>query len=221
MDCCQCRGIEEQFDARYMAWQVARYRRRGPERTTRMLVEALIAAGVRGATVLDIGGGVGAIPHALLAAGAAAATSVEAASGAIAVAREEAACRNLSERMTFRHGDFVALADDLRPADVVTLDRVVCCYHDMPALVSRSAALAARHYGLVYPRDDAWWVRLGARGVNLAYRLQRRPFRLFAHSTAALDAILRREGLARRRRRVSGPWQVVLYERASDDGSSR
>jgi hypothetical protein len=55
--------------------------------------------------------------------------------------------------MSFQYGDFVALAPALSAADVVTLDRVICCYDDMPALVGRSAALAERLYGVVYPRD--------------------------------------------------------------------
>ena len=36
-------------------------------------------------------------------------------------------------------------------ADVVVLDKVICCYPDMPALVQASAAKARRLYAIVVP----------------------------------------------------------------------
>jgi magnesium-protoporphyrin O-methyltransferase len=114
--------------------------------------------------------------------------------------------------VSYRHGDFVALAATVAPAEIVALDRVVCCYPDMPALVGAAAARATRLIGLVYPRDG-WWVRAGVRLVNLGFALGRSAFRVFCHPTAAVDAELRRAGLAQRLRRTSGPWQVVVYER--------
>ena len=112
----------------------------------------------RGATLLDIGGGVGVAQLDLLSAGLRSATDVDASSAYLDVAREEAQRRGYSERVSYRHGDLVALAPEIEPADIVTLDRVICCYHDMPALVRASAAKARRLYGLVYPHD-AWWTR--------------------------------------------------------------
>jgi magnesium-protoporphyrin O-methyltransferase len=212
MNCCQCSGIESQFDRREAAHDLARYRRRGPARTTSMLVDALVAAGVAGRTLLDIGGGVGAIQHALLAAGASGATDVDAASAYLDTAREEAQRRGLAGRVRYVHGDFVALADTIEPADIVTLDRVLCCYHDMPALVGASAARARQLYGLVYPRDG-WLIAAGVRAINLVYRLQRTPFRIFQHPTAAVDALVRRQGLERIFSRYAGLWLVVVYQK--------
>ena len=59
------------------------------------------------------------------------------------------AARQLHDRVRYEVGDFVALAPDVEPADVVALDRVVCCYPDMAALVSpvggaRAAPVRAR-----------------------------------------------------------------------------
>src|SRR5947199_213845 len=83
--------------------------------------------------------------------GASGATDVDASAAYLAAAREEAARQGHAERVAYHHGNFVDLAATLPPADIVTLDRVICCYHDMPALVERSSAKAARLYGLVYP----------------------------------------------------------------------
>jgi magnesium-protoporphyrin O-methyltransferase len=212
MDCCQCRGIEEQFDRAEAARKLREYRQGGPARTTQLLLGALMREPVAGLTLLDIGGGIGAIQHALLKAGAAHATDVDASNACLAAAREEAGRQGHAERVTYQHGNFVDMADAIPAADIVTLDRVICCYHDMPALVGRSSAKAARLYGLVYPRDT-WWVRTGVRAENALMWLQRSSFRVFAHSSAAVDAIARRNGLQQRFARNAGPWQVVVYER--------
>src|SRR5215213_3725564 len=197
MDCCQCRGIEEQFNRAEADRKLREYRRDGPARTTQLMLGALMREPVAGLTLLDIGGGIGAIQHALLEAGAAHVIDVDASSAYLAASREEAAHKGHAERITYHHGNFVDMADTIPAADIVTLDRVICCYHDMPALVDRSSAKAARLYGLVYPRDT-WWVRAGVRAVNALTWLQRSSFRIFAHSSAAVDAIVQRNGLQQR-----------------------
>ncbi len=173
------------------------YRRRGPSKTTRMLVDALSRMGLEGSTLLDIGGGVGAIEHSLLAAGVSTATDVDASAAYLSAARAEAERRGLSDRVRYEHGNFVALAGELPPADVVTLDRVICCYDDMQKLVSLSSALAGRYYGVVYPRDT-WWTRLGVRIGNFLLRLQRSNFRSYVHPTSAVEALIHANGLTRR-----------------------
>lgn len=215
MSCCHhCRDAENLFDRRDAERRLGKYRRRGPEGTTRLLIDGLRAAGVQGATVLDVGGGVGVVHHELLRAGAASATDVDASSAYLAAAEAESERQGHGGRVSYRFGDFVALAPNIAPADIVALDRVVCCYPDMPALVGAAAARADRLLGLVYPRD-VWWVRLGIRVVNAGLRLQRSAFRVFCHPTAAVDGEARRAGLTQRLRRTSGPWQVVVYERAA------
>jgi hypothetical protein len=209
-----CQGVDELFGERTARHDLKRYRERGPSNATRMLLDALRREGVEQATVLDIGGGIGVVQHELLEAGAERATSVEASAAYLRAAREEAERRGNGDRISHRAGDFVALADDIEPADVVTLDRVICCYPDMEALVGRSAARARRLYGLVYPRER-WFVALGLRITNLAMRLSRRAFRAHLHPTRAVDAAARAQGLEPRFTSPAGPvWQVVVYIRA-------
>ena len=66
MPCSSCLGIEKQFDQAWAADDLRRYRKRGPMRTTQLLVDALKAEGVEGQTLLDIGGGIGALQNELL-----------------------------------------------------------------------------------------------------------------------------------------------------------
>lgn len=209
---CQCQGIEELFNQRTVAQDVQNYHRKGPDKTTRWLLEALKEAGVQGLTLLDIGGGVGAIQHDLLANGVQSGTDVDASTMYLQAARDEARERGLADRLRFRHGNFVDLAGQLEPAGVVTLDRVICCYDDMRGLVDYSAARAEKLLGLVYPRDT-WWMRLGMRLLNFFMRLRRNPYRGFVHPTAEVDALVRKHGLQQRFHRQGLAWQVVVYAR--------
>jgi magnesium-protoporphyrin O-methyltransferase len=130
----------------------------------------------------------------------------------MSVAREEAERRGHSARVSFLQGDFVDLADTIAGADVVTLDRVICCYPDMSRLVNLSSAKAARLYGAVYPRRVPW-MAFALAGINLLMRLKKSAFRVFLHDPLDIDAVLRRNGFARRSLQRTIAWEVALYER--------
>ena len=213
MGCCTTTPLEEVFDDNMAAYEVRRYRRKGPRRSTRLLLAALKAEGVEGKTLLDVGGGVGAIQHELLNAGASAATSVEASQPYLNAARVESTRRGHAGRARFRHGDFVELAATIEAADVVTLDRVVCCYPDAERLIRTSAARARILYGLVYPRDTRL-VRIGFAVANLVLRLLRKQMRAFVHRAADLERSVEDCGLAPRYAARAGAWQVAVYRRA-------
>jgi SAM-dependent methyltransferase len=222
MSCSQCAGIEGQFDAAAARKKLRRFRRRGPDRTTRLLIElirdALDASDTRDAVLLDVGGGIGAIHHALLDGRVARAVHVDASTAQIAAAREETERQGHGARVDFVRGDFVALADELPAADIVTLDRVICCFDDMDRLVTRSARKAARFYGAVYPRDLVW-MRIAIAAINVVQRLKRTGFRVFLHDPAAIDGVLRGVGLAPSAQRRTAGWHVVLYARRSPEAA--
>ncbi len=211
MTCCDAPAWASQFDQKTAARDLRDYRESGPAATTRALIDALVGAGVEGSTVLDIGGGVGAIQLELLRAGAREATSVDVSTPYLAAAREEAARQGLSGRISFQRGDFVDLAPRLPAADVVTLDRVVCCYARMEPLVRLSAERCRRLYGLVYPRDH--WLERNVVAVQNAFRwLWRNPFRSFVHSVDAMDALIRSLGFTVRTKARTFAWEVVVYQ---------
>jgi hypothetical protein len=212
MNCCQCQGIEELFNQQYVNKELSDYRVKGAAKTTRMLTEAIKSEGVSGLTLLDIGGGVGAVQHALIDAGVERVTSVDASNAYLNAAQEEARRRGIAERISYQHGNFADLAADISPADVVTLDRVICCYPDMEKLVGLSSARAGKIYGVVYPRD-VWWIRLGLAIGNVFLRLRRNPFRTYSHATRSVEAIIGKNGLKRRYHRQTFVWQVAVFTR--------
>jgi magnesium-protoporphyrin O-methyltransferase len=107
------------FNRKFAGRDLRRYRRRGLKRTERDLVE--LVGDVHGATVLEAGGGIGALQLELLEAGAASATNVELSGGYEDAASELLAGRDV-ERLV---GDFVDT--DVPEHDVVLMHRVVCC----------------------------------------------------------------------------------------------
>ena len=196
MECCQASGIEEKMGLRMAAKDLRRYRKNGAGKTTRLLLDALKSEGVEGMTLLDIGGGVGAIQHELLKVGVEEATSVDASSSYLEAAQEEADRQGHLDRLSQHHGDFVELAGEISEADIVTLDRVICCYDDMERLVGLSAESALKLYAVVYPLDH-WLIKAFTWLENLYLRTRRFQFRTFAHSSAAVDAVIRGAGLER------------------------
>ena len=212
MNCCKCQGIEDLFTEHLVSKELTQYRIKGPDKTTRMMIDALKTGGIQGLSLLDIGGGVGAVQHELIEAGLKHAIDVDASKSYIRAAREEAARRGIADRVSFQHGNFVDLAAQIAPADIVTLDRVVCCYPDMEKLVELSAARARKLYGVVYPRDT-WWIKIGASIMNFVFRLQKNPFRIFPHNTHKVEEMIQDKGFNRHFHFHTLIWQVVVYAR--------
>ncbi len=216
MTCCQCQGVEEEFNPRLARRQLRRYRKRGPKKTTSWLIQAIIDHRLSSPSLLDIGGGIGEIQHELAdKAAAARVTNVDASSAYQDRAREEAERIGYSEKTEYVYGDFVEVNDRVAASDVVTLDRVICCYDDVDALVMRSAEKARRLYGLVYPREK-WWTRLGFRLLNTIQRLRRASFRAFLHPESHVHDLLAQLGFERTFYRHDLIWQVAVYHRVGE-----
>jgi magnesium-protoporphyrin O-methyltransferase len=175
-----------------------------------MLIDALTAEGVESATAIDIGGGIGAIQHELLAAGAAHVTSVDASDAYIRAAREESERRGLSGRVTYHRADFLQLAQTIPAADIVTLDRVINVCPDWKRMIQVSAARTRRLYGLVYPRDTLP-VRMVVSVMNRL--VWRGRVRAAVPSPEVIDELTIQAGLVRLFSKTTGPWQVAVYRR--------
>ena len=212
MTCCQCQGIESVFNKNMASRELKDYRKRGPDKTTHTLLNALKAAGVEHKSLLDIGGGVGAIQHELAGAGVDTVVNVDASTAYLEAAKQEASRQGYAERASYHFGDFVTLAPDIAPADIVTLDRVLCCYHDVEALVSLSAARATGLYGLVFPRD-VWWIKFFRPLFNALFWITRNPYRFFVHASDTVETLAGQQGLKRRYHKQTFVWQIVVYER--------
>ena len=218
MSCCShCRDAGDFFNLKTARRELRHFKKRGPIKSTRLLVDALKSRDIRNAYLLDIGGGVGIIQHELFGRGIAGATQVDASMAYIEVSGEEAKVNGYGDRVNYRFGDFVDLAPELSEADITTLDRVICCYPDMPELVRQSTSKTRCWYGAVYP-VDRWYTRWGVRVVNLYFKLTGSDFRVYVHSEAEIDRIIREAEFKQQQHTRTLIWNITLYERTTKSG---
>jgi len=214
-------SCEQVFDQRTADDDLRHYRKDGPSWATRELIDALAdGLDVSGLSVVDIGAGVGAVHIGLLERGARTAVDIDGSSAYLAAARDEATRRGLEDRVTHLLGDVTGVSGDVAPADLVALDRVVCCYTDAPALVGAAAALANRRVGFVYPRET-WWIRAGVTLANPIMFRRSAGYRMRIHRPALIAEVLGSAGFRRCRIRDGRVWRVKTWEREAPVASAR
>ena len=210
-DCCTPEGYRRLFSERGAQAQSRRYRRRGLDAISRRVVE-MVGGRAEGATVLEVGGGIGAVQLELLKAGAASATSVELTPTYESEAEALLAESGLSSRARRRIMDFAAAGAEVEPADVVILNRVLCCYHDMPRLAGQAAEHARRLLVLTFPKQRLW-TRAMVAAANFGMWLTRRQFRMFLHPPASIREVAEQRGLRTIHVEPGLFWEVLALER--------
>jgi magnesium-protoporphyrin O-methyltransferase len=191
-----------------------RYRKRGPDRPSREMLEFLEGEGIEGLTVLEVGGGVGEIALELLKRGARSSLNLELSPAYDAEAERLIREARLEGRAVRKLHDIAVDPDAVEAADIVVLHRVVCCYPDYERLLTAAGERARRMLVFSHPPRNAA-SRLVIAAQNLALRLRGSQFRTFAHPPAAMLAVLEDRGL---RRAFSGDgrgWQVAGLKRAA------
>jgi SAM-dependent methyltransferase len=213
MPCCagHCAAANH-FDPEVADRDLRRYQRQGPDRSTRLLLSALRRWPLQGLHLLDVGAGIGVIPVELAAAGLASVTLADASPAYLDAARDHLASRDSSRPVQFVLGDFAATAASLPDADIVTLDRVVCCYPDVEALLCGAAARARRMVAFTY-HPDRWYLHAAVALENSWYRLNQNPFRAFVHSPDRMASVLESAGFSRAARHATLQWALDLYRR--------
>jgi len=171
-----------------------------------------VPCGVPGRSALDVGGGVGMLAFELLKRGASRVVLADASSANLEAARDEATRANLGDRIRFALGDFTAVAAALEPADIVVLDRVVCCYPEWKPLLERASDRCLKIFALSYPKNRLD-VRLSIAFENWRRRWRGDPFRAFVHSPSQMRGTLEAAGLRHMRRTGTLFWRIDLYAR--------
>ena len=206
--CCDPRGCNDIFRPQFARHLASRYRKRGLDKTAARMVGYLADRGVDGASVLEIGGGVGDIQLELLGKGASWATNLELVDAYETDASDLAKTAGMGDRMTRRQLDIAATPDQVEAHDIVVLHRVVCCYPDYQRLLTAAANHAKRLLVFSHPPRN-WFSRTATRLENVTFRLRGMSFRTFAHPPAAMVAVAERRGM-RADYTYRGPaWHVV------------
>lgn len=214
--CCSTRGHDEFFSDGIARRDARRYRRRGLDANAQRLVDFVRGAGVDGLTVLEVGGGIGAIQLELLRAGAVGSVNAELSAAYEPYAAELADEAGLTGRSERRILDFATQGDGLDAADVVILHKVVCCYPDYETLVGEAARHARHELALTFPRQVVW-MRFGFAVINLVQWIRRRSFRVYLHPPAAVLAVAGANGLEPASRHRGLVWEFAGLTRRDED----
>ena len=207
-------GFDREFTPRFARRLARAYRRDGLTPSARLVLDFATRVGLDGASILEIGGGIGDIQLEALKRGAVKTTNVELSSAYESEAGRLLDEAGLRDRVTRMLGlDLAGTPEAVAPADIVVLHRVVCCYPDYERLLSAAAGRGRRAVVFSHPPRNLV-TRVMSRVSNAVYSLTGNPYRAFAHSPDAMIAVLRRSGFEPRYRERSGPWHVVGAVRA-------
>jgi 16S rRNA G966 N2-methylase RsmD len=213
-DCCSPKGYRSIFSEKRAHAEARRYRRRGLDRTSRRIAELLKQQGIVGRTLLEVGGGIGAIQIELLRAGITRAVNIE-----LTPTYEEAAQGLLREagleaRVDRRVMDFAEATSEVEAADIVIMNRVICCYPDMPKLAGAAADHTREVLVMSFPKER-WWTRAVISVADLALRVARQQFQVFLHPPDKIFATAERHGLKSVANQTSFFWEVASLRRTT------
>jgi magnesium-protoporphyrin O-methyltransferase len=212
VNCCTPAGYESFFGPQ-VERDIRRYRRKGLTGTAAWLRDALVRGGVDERSVLEIGGGIGAMQIELLEAGAARTENVEMVPSYESVAGELVTEHGLEGRVARSIGDVVADRGIAGPADIVVMHRVICCYPDAAGLIAAACDRAGDRLALTIPRES-WWVRAEFAAMNAWLRLRRVAFQAYVHPIGPMLDAARAQGFHPADRTSGALWESVILRRS-------
>jgi magnesium-protoporphyrin O-methyltransferase len=208
VDCCRAPGAEP-FTEKLARRDARRLRRKGLDEWAQRLADTVHP---QGASVLEVGAGVGGLTLELLRRGAVRAVDVDLSPGYERVAQELAQERGVADAVERRVLDFVEDAGELEQADVVVMHRVVCCTPDGVKVVRAAAEHARRELAFSFPRSGPG-ARLFARLVGTFAAVMRWQWRFYVHSPKALIAAAEAAGFRQTRDERGFVWSIASFER--------
>ncbi len=212
--CCDPVPYRRFFNTKEASRRLRNYRRRGLDPMAAGIVDYLKTQNIAGADLLEVGGGVGDLQVELLKAGVASAISIELSDAYEDVAVQLAEDEGFADRMTRQFGDFVELQNELETADIVVLNRVVCCYPFMERMMNAAVAKSGKHLGLVFPRGR-WWTRSFFWLGNTYWAVRSCDFRAFVHPPDEIEKVATNNGMVVRHRSNDLSWQAVVFEKVA------
>ena len=110
--------------------------------------------------------------------------------------------------------DFVDAGSDVGPADIVVMNRVICCYPDLPRLAGAAADHTRGILVMSFPKER-WWTRALMWIANAGMGIARREFRIFLHPLAKILATGEQHGLKLSIDRPGVFWEITAMRRAT------
>ncbi len=207
-----CCGADLFFDEKTAAKQYRQYLKKGPAKVTSRMIRQLAQMPVKDKTLLDVGGGIGALQWWLLEEGGTRTTAVDASTGFLKIAEEHAGKQGWGAQTRFVFGDFVEIHKELEQADIVTLDKVVCCYPDYQEILQAACRKSSGTVSLSYPMDGIL-SRIVALAGAISARRKTKSFRPYIHPVNKMRLVIEGEGFSQAAHNLVFPWHIETYQR--------
>ena len=207
-----CCGADVFFDRKMAKKQYRQYIKKGPSRVTAKIIQQLTNQTIEGKSLIDVGGGIGALQWWFLQMGGAQTTAIDASSGYLKQAEEHAAENAWGARAHFIFGDYTVVHTQMGRADYITLDKVVCCYPDFKEIIETSCQKARTHVALSYPIDGIISRVISWFGALFA-KLKSNSFRPYVHPVNKIREVFEQQGYERISHALAFPWHIETYRR--------
>lgn len=213
MSCNCCEITDSTFDESTAKDDIKYYLKHGPAKHTKLILEAVRSLKLNHASLLDVGGGVGIIYHELMQDVVDDVIHVDASSAYLKVAKDESTKRGKVDSIKFIHADFTDVEKEIENVDIVTLDRVICCYPNYQELLTAAGNHSKKALVMTYPQET-WYFKIMLRIANYIQQLRKDPFRVFIHPVSQMESLLNELGFSRKQTRKLLLWEMSLYEKA-------
>ena len=215
MTCDHCCSADKLFNNKKARKQLKRYRKKGPLKTSNKLIQGIKSAKNGFTSLLDIGGGIGAVHLELLKEGINSVTNIDASSSYLELAKEESERQNVADKITYYEGDFMDHIDAVDKHDIVVLDKVICCYPHMLDLLKASINKTNNILAIVYPKSNLVGRIIISFG-NLMFKLKKDSFRIFLHSNEEIRNHITNSGFILTSYQGVYPWNIEVYIRTNE-----
>lgn len=215
-DCCASspiNALDQHFDKQRAEEDALDYAENGLTARGEKMLAYLDLHGTGLNTALDIGCGAGGLHHELLLRHLVRSVqALDASNASISAAISSAGEMGIAEGIHYQAVDFARHPEVAERADVVLMDRVLCCYPELDALLKPAIEKSRQYLVISYPRES-FWVRLYYRWRALVKSVQRSAFRLYYHEPKAIRAIAQAEGMQLVDEAIEDSWQIDVYKR--------
>jgi len=184
----------------------------GAKKSTRVLLNVLRNLNLEGMHLLDIGAGIGVVSIELRHSGISEITHNDMSSAYLNVFKNEFGERLKGIKINSLQGDFVEISDKIESADIVVLDKSICCYPHYSELVNVSASKAKTWYAYVIPRDT-WWVKLVHYFMQLPKSFKSDSFRSFVYPVDKVEKIVLEHGFAKFTQVHRREWLIAVFKK--------
>jgi len=207
-----CCGADLFFDKKTAAKEYIHYLKKGPSRVTAKIIQQLENQRVEGKSMVDVGGGIGAIQWWFIQKGGNKTTDIDASTGYLKQAQNHASEKGWKDKTQFLLGDCTDVYKEIDDPDFITLDKVVCCYPNYKEILELTCEKSTGHVSLSYPMDGI--ISQAIRGLGaIFFMFIHNPFRPYVHPVKEIRNVFAEKGYERISYDLAFPWHVETYSR--------